>query len=214
MPPGQKAKKGGRDVRRSNSRNSTPISTGASITMPTSETTETALLEIPIKSLKSSSYDDLVEQHTGAAIPDSKGLDALIERLNQHILIVNERARVCDRGMRLLSANRKERAEELETERRDQERKERTRVSREAEEEERGRKASKMKKRKDTSITREQRPLTHGAHGLAPQDGSNLRMLPTFLTCRVVIFVTCRNIIKPNVGGACSSEVRCGVSYR
>lgn len=93
-----------------------------------------------------------------------------------------------------MSANRKERAEELESERRDEERKERARVSKEAEEEERGRKASKMKKRKDTSITREQRPLTHGAHGLAPQDGSNLRMFPVSLSC-IVILVICCNIV-------------------
>jgi transcriptional adapter 3 len=31
-----------------------------------------------------------------------------------------------------------------------------------------------VKKRKELSSTREERPLTHGAHTLAPQDGSNI----------------------------------------
>jgi len=76
----------------------------------------------------------------------------------------------------MLAAERKNRLEEAEAERRDEEQKERLR--REAEEEERGRKANKQKKRKDTSRAREERPLAHGSHGLAPQDGSNLGRLP------------------------------------
>jgi hypothetical protein len=43
----------------------------------------------------------------------------------------------------------------------------------------------KIKKRKDLSTAGEERPLTHGAHGLAPQDGTGsgektLTMVPAY----------------------------------
>ncbi|KUJ08810.1 uncharacterized protein LY89DRAFT_711453 [Mollisia scopiformis] len=157
-PPGQKGTgKKGRDARQSRSRNSTPI-------LGTTDST-TAFLELPIQSFRTS--DDLNETYTGT-IPSSKDIEALLERLNKLIDVVETRGTVCDRGMRLLSQERKDRLEEIESERRDEERKER--LKRDAADEE-DRKASKIKKRKEA---REERPLTHGAHGLAPQDGSNL----------------------------------------
>jgi transcriptional adapter 3 len=98
-------------------------------------------------------------------------LEALLDRLKRLVEVVEVRGAVCDKGMRMLAQTRKDRLEEIETERRDEERK----VRDAAEEEERGRnKANKVKKRKELSSTREERPLTHGAHTLAPQDGSNI----------------------------------------
>jgi transcriptional adapter 3 len=126
-----------------------------------------------MKPFSVSSYDEIVEQQSGSAVPDSKSLDGLMDRIQNLLKEVEARGNASDRGMRMLAGLRKDRLEEVEAERREEEQKER--VKREAaEEEERGRKASKMKKRKETSRAREERPLAHGAHGVAPQDGSNL----------------------------------------
>lgn len=128
-----------------------------------------------MKPFSISSYDEIVEQQSGSAIPDSKSLDALIDRIHNLLKEVEARGSASDRGMRMLAGLRKDRQEEAEAERRDEEQKERLRrEAAAAEEEERGRKANKQKKRKDTSRAREERPLAHGAHGVAPQDGSNL----------------------------------------
>jgi transcriptional adapter 3 len=171
MPPlpSQKSQKGtgkkGRDVRQSRSRNTTPslVSTGAQ-----GEAGYTAYLDLPLTHFRTA--DDITE-HYSSTIPSSKDLEALLERLKRLVDVVEIRGAVCDKGMRMLAQTRKERLEEIETERRDEERK----VRDAAEEEERGRnKANKVKKRKELSSTREERPLTHGAHTLAPQDGSKI----------------------------------------
>lgn len=172
MPPfaaKSNAKKGGRDnnARRSGSRNTTPGIGAARVEM------ETPFLEVRMKPFSISSYDEIVEQQSGSAVPDSKSLDGLMDRIQNLLKEVEARGSASDRGMRILAGLRKDRLEEVEEERRAEEQKERLRREA-AEEEERGRKASKMKKRKDTSRAREERPLSHGAHGVAPQDGSNL----------------------------------------
>ncbi|KAL9103554.1 MAG: hypothetical protein Q9187_008995, partial [Circinaria calcarea] len=79
--------------------------------------------------------------------------------------------------MRELSVRRKEReAEERDREKANREAEERESRKRAAEDEEesRARKGGKLKKRKDRSSIREERPLTHGAHGVARQDGLDL----------------------------------------
>ncbi|KAJ5037208.1 uncharacterized protein L3040_007387 [Drepanopeziza brunnea f. sp. 'multigermtubi'] len=165
--PGQKGTgKKGRD-RQSRSRNSTP----SLVSHHPDSGGSTALLELPIASFQ---IDDEILEHTGGSISSSKELEALLERLNKLVAIVETRGSVCDRGMRMANELRKARVQEIENDRRDEERRERLKRDA-AEEEERGRnkKASKMKKRKDASTAREERPLTHGAHGVAPQDGSH-----------------------------------------
>jgi transcriptional adapter 3 len=164
------AKKGGRNsnARRSRSRNTTP-----GVSRPVEM--ETPFLEVRMKPFSISSYDVIVDQQNGSAIPDSKSLDALIDRIQNLLKEVEARGSANDRGMKMLAEIRKDRLEEVEAERRYEEQKER--LKREAEEEERGRKANKQKKRKDTSRVREERPLAHGAHGVAPQDESNLGRL-------------------------------------
>lgn len=172
MPPqSQKGQKGtgskkGRDVRQSRSRNTTPALRGTS-----APPDHTPYLTLPIESFVT--VDDIIKDY-GSTIPSSKDLEALLERLNRLVDIVEKRGSACDRGMRLLAQAKKDRHEEIENERREEERKER--IKRDAaDEEERGRnKANKLKKRKDLSTAREERPLTHGAHSLAPQDGANL----------------------------------------
>ncbi len=176
MPPLPSQKgtgKKGRDPRQiSRSRNTTPSLVGSGSSIPQSDSGYTAFLELPIQSFRTA--DDLNETY-GNTIPSSKDLEALLERLNELIDVVDTRGSICDKGMRMLSQARKNRLEEIESERRDEERKERLKRDA-ADEEERGRnKANKMnKKKKDHSAAREERPFTHGAHGLAPQDGSNL----------------------------------------
>ncbi len=172
MPPlaaKSSAKKGGRDnnARRSRSRNTTPSVGVTRVEM------ETPYLEVRMKPFSICSYDEVVEQQSGSAVPDSKSLDGLMERIQGLLKEVEARGSASDRGMRMLAGLRKSRLEEVEDERREEEQKERLRREA-AEEEERARKASKMKKRKDTSGVKEERLLATGTHGVALQDGSNL----------------------------------------
>jgi transcriptional adapter 3 len=159
-------KKGRDNIRQSRSRNSTP-----SLVVP-QESGNTAYLSLPIQSFRT--CDDIVEQYGGSAIPSSKDLEALLERLQKLAEVVENRGLICDKGMRKLAQERKDSLEEIEMQKRDLEQRERVKKDA-ADEEERGRnKANKIKKRKDLSTAREERPLTHGAHGLAPQDGAGL----------------------------------------
>jgi transcriptional adapter 3 len=108
------------------------------------------------------------EKFYGIAIPSSKVLEGLLLRLKRPAEAVEIRGAVCDKGMRMLAQERKDRLEEVEIERRDEEHNLRDI----AEEKGGGRnKANKIKKRKHRS-TREERPLTHEAYRLTPQDRS------------------------------------------
>jgi len=168
-PPSQKGtgKKG--RIGQSRSRNTTPSLVGKEAAIVETDLGDTAFLELPIQSFRTS--DDVVDNYT-SAIPNSKDLELLLERLKRLVDVVETRSAVCDRGMRMVAQAKKDRLYEIELEARDEEQKER--LKREvADEEERGRnKANKIKKKKDSA--KEERPLTHGAHELAPQDGSNL----------------------------------------
>lgn len=176
MPPMASQKgtgKKGRDPRQSRSRNTTPSLVGTASSVAPSDAGKTPYTQIPISILRTSVADEIVDQHA-SAIPNSRELEALMQRMERLAASIDERAAVCDKGMRVLAQSRKDRNEELEIEKRDEELKERMRRD-QADEDERGRhKAHKIKKRKDVSSAREERPLTHGAHGLAPQDGSNI----------------------------------------
>ncbi|KAK6612151.1 transcriptional regulator [Botrytis cinerea] len=167
--------KKGRDPRQSRSRNTTPSLVGTASSVAPSDAGKTPYTQIPISILRTSVADEIVDQHA-SAIPNSRELEALMQRMERLAASIDERAAVCDKGMRVLAQSRKDRNEELEIEKRDEELKERMRRD-QADEDERGRhKAHKIKKRKDVSSAREERPLTHGAHGLAPQDGSNIEV--------------------------------------
>lgn len=188
MPPlGNKGKsKGGRDARSSRSRNTTPSSV---VSAPLSSTTQTtAYLDIPVSSLSiptSITYDDILERHGGSGgIPDPKHLEALANDLKKLSQMAETRGQACDGGMRELASRRKERVEEeREREQAKQEAEEKENLKRAAEEDEesRSRKAVKPKKRKERSSIREERPLVHGAHGVARQDGIDVNMKGTFL---------------------------------
>ncbi|KAI9837055.1 MAG: hypothetical protein M1819_000704 [Sarea resinae] len=192
MPPvGGKGKGKGRDARRSRSRNTTPssIGTGPGTNVPASNPASSAFLEIPISSLmvpSNISYEDILERHgSGNGIPDTKHLETLAADLKTLAQLAEVRGQACDKGMRELSKRRKEIMEQdRERERADREMEERReKLRREAaavEEEEEGpvRKAGKLKRRNKSKV-HEERPLAHGAHGVARQDGMDTQMKDT-----------------------------------
>ena len=158
---------------------------GASVS--TSGVTNTAYLDTPLSQLmvpSNLSYDELLERHgNGSGIPDSKHLDTLAADLRTLAQLAELRGQVCDKGMRYLSRRRKERLEEEREKEREtrelEDRKEKMKreaAARDEEDEGRGSKGQKIRKRKDRSKVREERPLVHGAHGLARQDGLDTEM--------------------------------------
>ena len=181
MPPfGNKGKGKGKDNRQSRSRNTTPSSVlSAPLSAPLSVTTgNTAYLDISISSLVVPTnvlYDDILERHgAGPGIPDPKHLEAITNDLRTLYQLAASRETACDAGMRELSGRRKLRIEEdRELEQQNREAEEKANLKRAAEDDEldRASKAAKLKKKKDQTKARETRPLTHGAHGIARQDG-------------------------------------------
>ena len=185
MPPGSsKGKSKAKEGRQSHSRNTTPSSVVSaplsvvSSQAPLSSLAQTSYLETPITQLhipSDVSYDEILEKHGGSGgIPDPIHLQAIAHDLNTLSTLAETRGAVCDGGMRKLSDRRKERVEEdMEIEQANREAEAKAKLKRAAEDEEldRGRKGAKVKKRKELSSIREERPLTHGAHGVARQDG-------------------------------------------
>lgn len=177
MPPlAGKGKSKGREARQSRSRNTTPGSVvSAAVSVGTAHT---AYLDIPIGSLvipTNISYDDILERHSaGGGIPDPKHLETLANDLKVLSQLAQTRCQAYDAGMRELVERRKGAIED-ETERaqasRAAEEKESMKRAAEDEDDAKGRKGGKLKRRKDKSSAAEERPLTHGAHGVARQDG-------------------------------------------
>ena len=108
------------------------------------------------------------------------GMRALAERRKELLEEEQERERQREQASRDREAEEKEslrleiekRREEEEEE--EEEQKEEQKEEQEDKQERTSRKGSKVKKKKDSSRVREERPLTHGAHGLARQDGLDL----------------------------------------
>ncbi|KAL9103602.1 MAG: hypothetical protein Q9163_001366 [Psora crenata] len=179
-----KGKPKGKEGRQSRSRNTTPSS---SVSAPLTSTlpSHTPLLELPLSTLEiptNISYDSVLERHGGGGgIPDPNHLVTISNDLKTLAALANTRSDANTKGMRELSERRKqvferEREREREQTARDRAEEERKSLKREAddEEEERERRIGKLKKKKERSTAREERPLNHGAHGLARQDGLNL----------------------------------------
>jgi hypothetical protein len=96
------------------------------------ESGTTAYLNLPIQSFRT--FDDIVEHYGGRAIPSSKDLEALLERLQEMAEVVDNRGFICDKGMRKLAQERKDRLEEIKMQMRDL--KQRERVKKDAADEE------------------------------------------------------------------------------
>lgn len=171
LPASQKGtgKKRDRDrdaARQSQSRNTTPnlvASTSASTSSLPTPDGRTALLDLPIAALRGPLPGKPADQPS--TMPNSASLEALSKRLKKMLELVETRGEACDKGMRILAGKRKTRAEQMEHDRRETERRELVKLEALAEEE-RSRKKATSKNKKNAD-----RPLTHGAHGLAPQDG-------------------------------------------
>ena len=137
------------------------------------------------------SYDDILERHGGAGgIPDPGHLTTMAKDLKLLSELASARSETCNAGIRALYKKRKEALDEemqREQEARAREAEERETVKtlkKETEEEDdemRGRKGGKLKKKKERSSVREERPLAHGAHGLARQDGLDLPLKGTLV---------------------------------
>jgi len=166
-PPSQKGtgKKSGRssDARHSRSRNTTPaISTNDF---------DGVYLDIVIKPLRGASYDEIIEPQGSSVIPDSKALEKVMTRIQNLIEQIDVRDEEASKALRRINEKKKEKLAEDQ----DNENVRRQQSQRDAEDQERVRRANKEKKTNAGKSERHsERPLTHGAHGLAPQDGSNL----------------------------------------
>ena len=191
MPPlVGKSKSKGREGRQSRSRNSTPCSSVSAPIAPS----HTALLDIFIGNLMvptNISYDDILERHGGAGgIPDPSHLTTMAKDLKQLSELASARKDTCNDAVRELEKRKgtldEERRREQDARIREAEEREILKTpKKEAEEEDdeiRGRKGGKPKKKKERSSIREERPLAHGAHGLARQDGLDLPLKGTFMT--------------------------------
>ncbi len=173
MPPGsgQKGtgKKGGAAsaMARQRSRNTTPSSVPPGASLPPIESVAAEYLDLSFDVFRNISYEDLVDSGaSNAVIPDSRTLDGIVARLQRLQEIVERRGSFCDRGMRLLAENRKNRMTEIAVQREREEERHR----KEAEDEERERRANK-KKRKATEN------LAPPAEGNTGQSGRILAFL-------------------------------------
>lgn len=95
-----------------------------------------------------------------------------MEQLKTLSQLAEERGDACNAGIRELSQRRKEVAE-------DHDSGERMKLKREAEDDEeasRAHKGGKWKKRRERGSMKEERPLSHGSHELARQDGAETKV--------------------------------------
>ena len=178
MAPATKGNGKGREVRPSRSRNTTPsssFSAGPTASVPAPSyylDSDLSKLLIP-----SSQYAEILERMGGVGpIPDSKSLESLVEELKNLAQMADTRGDVCNAGIRELSQKRKDVPEEPEP--MDHDAGERTRMKREVDDDEDlPIKGGKLKKRKERGgSTKEERPLNHGAHEVARQDGAETKI--------------------------------------
>ena len=180
MPPlGNKGKSKVKENRQSRSRNTTPSSVlSAPTSVVAANPDNTGYLKLPIGTLMVPNnllYDDIVDRNGGnGGIPDPRHLEALTNSLRTLSQLANTREPECDKAMRELVGRRKlVIEEERDREREAREAEERASLKRYADDDEIGDspKPAKIKKKKELSKAREERPLAHGAHALARQDG-------------------------------------------
>lgn len=177
MPSANKGKGKGRDSRQSRSRNTTPsssFSAGPTSVPPASNYLENdpSRLLVPTNL----QYVEMLDRMGAAPIPDIKSLESLMDHLKSLSQLAESRGDACNAGMRELSQKRKEIAEDQEQFGHDVS--ERLKMKREADHEDepsRASKGGKVKKRKERDV-KEERPLNHGAHEVARQDGAETKI--------------------------------------
>lgn len=179
MPSANKGKGKGRDVRPSRSRNTTP-SSGFSAAPTATSAPPTSYLDNDASKLivpTTVQYADILERMGGVGpIPDSRSLESLVEHLRSLSQSAEARSDACNAGIRELSQKRKEVVDEPES----FDGSERVKMKREMEEddeESKPSKSGKLKKRKERgSSSKEERPLTYGAHEIGRQDGAETKV--------------------------------------
>lgn len=172
MPSAYKGKGKGRDARQSRSRNTTPsnLGSGPMVVPPLPSYLENDVSKLI--DLANDQYTELLDLVAGPNIPDSKTLEKLVEHLKSLSDMADARGETCNAGMREMSRKRKEVVDDPELSR---EIGDRAKLKRETEETEEMPK-SKTKKRKERASGKEERPLNHGAHGIARQDGAETKV--------------------------------------
>jgi transcriptional adapter 3 len=160
-----------RDIRRSRSRNTTPLSTSS--VSATIEASHGPYLQTPLSSatiLSNTPVDDFFDGSSSSSNPPSAStLRSVLESVKSQLLsTIKPREETCDRLMRELSSKKKERVERSRQRERDQQ----EIAEREAEE--------RRQKSKPVAITPvkrkpddEEPPLAVGAHRVARQDGAS-----------------------------------------
>ncbi|KAJ5403563.1 hypothetical protein N7509_003434 [Penicillium cosmopolitanum] len=171
MPSAYKSKGKGRDPRQSRSRNTTPSTAGGA---PGKTAQLPSYLESDVTKLidaANGQYAEMLDLVAGPDIPDSKTLEALVEHLNSLSDLADSRGETCNQGMREMVHKRKDVVEDQELSR---EVGDRAKLKRETEEED-DLVHKKTKKRKERA-SKEERPLNHGAHDVARQDGAETKV--------------------------------------
>ncbi len=140
---------------------------------------ESKYLELTMDPFPETTLDSFADPAYSSTIPPASVINAMIESVNRLLEIAEARGIACDRGMRELSKQRKD---QVEIEAREFEGRERAL----SDEMRRNGSSGKIKK-KSGKRDEEERPLTHGAHGLAPQDGSNLGKFTLFCAADAAI---------------------------
>lgn len=171
MPSAYKSKGKGRDARQSRSRNTTPSTAGGASSKTNSlpsylESDVTKLIDAA-----NGQYAEMLDLVAGPNIPDSKTLETLVEHLKSLSDMADSRGETCNVGMREMVQKRKDVVEDQELSR---EVGDRARLKRETEEDE-DPLHKKVKKRKERA-SKEERPLNHGAHDVARQDGAETKI--------------------------------------
>ncbi len=122
MPPNPSQKGTGKKnagVMGKRSRNTTPMSSlplPSSANIPPVDTIETEFLDLRLDSIRSITYDDLIDvSASNDVIPDSESSDGMITRLGKLNEIIERRETWCDKGMRLVAAQRKSHYDEMAT---------------------------------------------------------------------------------------------------
>ncbi|CAL5872989.1 uncharacterized protein PFLUO_LOCUS7258 [Penicillium psychrofluorescens] len=173
MPSAYKSKGKGRDARQSRSRNTTPSTasapTAAASSIP-SYLDNDVTKQIDVANTE---YTDLLDLVAGPNIPDSKTLERLVEHLKSLSDMADVRGDTFNAGMREMSQKRKEVVDDQELER---EVGERSKLKRETEDDDDVPKGGKLKKRKERASAKDERPLSHGAHDIARQDGAETKV--------------------------------------
>lgn len=95
------------------SRNSTPVPAPASA-LPPQEFYDPDYLNTRVILFANLTFDNLVDQSaSSAAVPDSRSIDAMLDKLKTLISIMEKRSTFYDRGMRYLADERKKRPDDL-----------------------------------------------------------------------------------------------------